>query len=228
MVFPILFSDSRVQIGELIRFDASDTKGDIKTAKITIEGTEVTFTADDIQKGKLFVDWIFNTAGAKTVRVDFTDTSDAASYKEITVTALTPAEDKLFNTDEDLIAYESKVRSYIPAGRSTWNFVHREVKKVIFEELTAKFQMRIDDAKILSTLQFREWAKNKALEMIFRGINNTESDVFATKAEFYGKEAANYRTLAFNSLEIDFNEDGEINKEKEKVTLCRTIGVSRC
>lgn len=216
MVFPIIFADTVVQTGELIRFDISESKGDIKTAKLTIDGTEKEFTTDDIAKGKLFLDWLFDTAGAKVIRADFTDTSDVASYREMTVTVKTPAEEKLFNTDADLLAYESKVRSWIPEGRSTWNFVHREVKKVIFEELSSKFQTRLDDANILNALQFREWAKFKALEMIFRGINNTESDVFATKAEFYGKEAANYRTLALNSLEVDVNKDGAIEPKEKK------------
>lgn len=219
MIFPVLFVDKKAQIDELVRFDASETKGAITAGKVIVEGNEINFTESQINSGKLFVDWIFKTAGLKSVRFEFQGPEDADVYIEKTIAVLSADDEKLFNSDDDLVAYESKIRSWIPEGRSTWNFVHREVKKIVLEEVSSRYGTRIDSDKILNLLQFREWAKFKALEMIFRGINNTESDVFSSKAEFYGKEAGNYRILAFNHLEVDVNGDGKVEDKEVRRTL---------
>lgn len=215
MIFPILFCDTKVQVNEVIRFDVSQSKGEFASVKFLVGSEEVLIPDSSHLHRDIHLDWIFTSAQDVTVRAIFKDSEDNEVYAEKTISVVTQGTEKLFNTDSDLLAYESEVRSWVPNGRSTWNFVHREVKKVILEEISAKFGTRVTDDQILSIVQFREWAKFKALEMIFRSINNTESDVFSSKAEFYRKEAGNYRTLAYNHLEIDFNKDGSIDDKKE-------------
>lgn len=119
--------------------------------------------------------------------------------------------DRLFTTDLDLIAEESSILKYLPAGKSSFNYVHRRAQEMILEWLDQQGYTNVNDKKfnkhdIIDFSEVRPWSKYLALELIFRDFGNSKDDVFKDKANFYEKLAIAARNRMV--LRLDVNEDG--------------------
>ncbi len=121
------------------------------------------------------------------------------------------AGDRLFSTDLDLIAEENQILKYLPAGKSSYIYVHRRAQESILEWLDQNGYVNVNEKKfnkhdIIDISEVKAWSKYLALELIFRDFGNAKDDVFKDKANFYEKKAIAARNRMI--LRLDVNEDG--------------------
>lgn len=127
-----------------------------------------------------------------------------------------PSGDKLFSNDQDLLANESDILKYVPAGRSSFVNVHRKAQERIVEWLdqngfTDSNGEKLSKFAICDISEVAAWSRYLALEMIFRDFGNAKDDVFKQKADYYEKLALSARQRAI--VRIDINGDDKLDVE---------------
>lgn len=160
-----------------------------------------------------FLDWEYSSAGTKVVTLEITtDTSTFTVTKEILV--VTPEQDKLFSKDSDLIQFEPDLLKWLPAGKSTYNNVHRNAQALILDWLDSIRVWRTDGTKLTKadlslTDDLKQLSIYMTLELIFMGISNQVDDVFLNKARMYGQKAL--LVQGRGRIQADFNGNGTLD-----------------
>lgn len=221
-LFPNLRTDATVQVDDKLRLDASGSfKTDDEAAITAVEiepdsGAGFVDVFDASEVNNWFLDFAYSTGGTKTISVRLT--SDGAPVtKTFSVEVLSVADDALFSTDQDIIQSESEIHRFLPDGRNSYLYVHREAQRLILADLNQRGIRKNDGSKldktdILDSTDVREWSKYLTLKMIFMDISDREDDVFMQKCINYGQKAF----LARDSfIAIDFNDDGEKQDNEE-------------
>lgn len=148
--------------------------------------------------------------GIKKIEVTVNNGSTPASYY-FYQKVYSVAGDRLFSSDLDLISEETTIMKYVPAGKSSFLYVHRRAQEMILEWLDQNGWVNTSEEKftkhdIIDVSETRAWSKYLALELIFRDFGNAKDDVFKQKADFYEKQAINARNRMV--LRLDVNKDG--------------------
>ena len=216
MISGQIFIDDIVQENEACRIDASNSLvvGETLTA-IDIEPEvgagyiSITTLSD---KREWFLDWAYATAGTKTISLRFTNSLAAQTVFTKTVEVVSVTDDKLFSKDQDLIAFENDIMKWLPRGRGSWNFIHRQVQSMILNDIYKHQIVATDGTKltkdqVLDVEEVKYWSLFWALELIFGSIYNKDGDVFKEKAEKYSSLKFKNRELAMNYLKLDYNKD---------------------
>jgi hypothetical protein len=226
MIFPVVHLDSTSQVNEKIRIDCSQSfvsKGSVAITKLEIEaeasaGYVDVFNAD---ADEWYLDWVYTTAGTKTVSVKITAGTTTTVTQTIEVVSV--ASDALFSSDNALKAVEPDIMKWLPAGKSTWNFAHRRAQEIILNTLYKNRIYTNDGAKltkaeVLDVSEVSDWSTYLVLSMIFNGISNAVDDVFSRKSEMYSEKSQKAMNLAFNVLKLDYDKSGTLTSS-EKVDL---------
>lgn len=218
MIFPKIQCDEIVQVNDKFRIDVSRSyisKGEAAITKVEIEAEaaagfiEVTGSAP-ITSENWLLDWEYATAGVKVITARIT-TDGAPTTKTFSVTALTEVIDKLFSDDDDLAAIETDILRYIPKGRNTFKYVHREAQREILEWLytngyTRDDRTRLTKDNVIDVNEIKFWSKYMVLRMIYEDISKQETDVFARKAKEYENDEHKWRQKS--TTKFDLNTDG--------------------
>lgn len=226
-IFGLIDLETTVQVNEKTRLDASRSfitqgEGAISLVEIKPEtsGSYVTVSGVSITSDLWYLDWIYSTAGTKTISLRITTTSTPVVFTQ-DIVVVTVATDALFASDSDLGKFEPDIRKWLPAGKSTWNFVHRKVQDKILTEI---YKSRILDdsgnkltkAAVIDIAEVREWAAYMALSIIFNGISNSPEDVFFQKSLDYAKKSNEFQNYSFNILKLDYNGDGTASDSEKQ------------
>jgi PKD repeat protein len=204
MIFPILKSDSVVQVMDKIRFDASASfvNGDpVDTYEIDAGDGYVDVTTDKV------LDWAYTTEGTKTVTLRLTRDLDVEMVvKQITV--LTAAEDRLFSSDKDLVAHEANIFDYLPKGFSSFNHVHRSAQQLILDSLSQRGYytdtgVPLNKNDLFNVDEVKQWSKFLVLSMIFSNAQNEVGDFFSQKAQTYKDLSERSASRAFITLDLE-------------------------
>lgn len=131
--------------------------------------------------------------------------------------------DRLFSSDQDLLANESDILKYVPAGRSSFINVHRKAQERIIEWLDQNGFTDINGYKLtkFSLYDISEvsaWSRYLALEMIFRDFGNAKDDVFKQKADYYEKLALSARQRAVIRIDANGDNKGDIQDSPDSWT----------
>lgn len=230
-IFGVLKSDDKIFSGDKIRFDASESflAPALVFATVSHEiSVDAGVTWFDISKNKI-VDWIFTTAGTKTIslRVSTTQPASQVFTKDITVIDLTTA--NLFSNDSDLYEYETDIDQYLPKKWSSWNLVHLAAQKHIIDWLDEKRIFAFNGTKysasdLLDKAEVRQFSIFKTLELIFASNSNIVGDIFSIKRDKY-RELANEKA-ARAQITLDFNKD-TINNDSQERTDLHSVSVFR-
>ena len=216
--FPKIKSEKIVQVGDKIRFDATQSFGTPDEAAVTLVEIEPNAGDGFIDVTSTRVlDWVYLTAGSKTATVRVT--TDAVYTATADISVLTEADDRLFSVDEELRMLEPDILNWLPVGYSNFNHIHRLAQKNILDwldELRIYKQdgSRFTKADIVEKDQVRRLSLFMSLRMIFEGLSNQTDDVFAEKAARYRameKEAKNR-----NYISLDADDDGIIQADERK------------
>lgn len=226
MIKAIFRLDPIYQVGEKVRIDVSQsfkTPDEVAYDHVKIKpDTSASFidVTDVLDQETWFVDWVYATAGVKTVEVEIKAGLNTIN-ETFQIEIKTEASERLFAKDTDLLVFEPDLYKWLPRGRSTWNYVHREVQKRIMFELDKSRIFNNDGSKItldqvLDITEFREWAKFKALGIIFNSFNNATDDIFREKAKYYESKDFDAMNFSINLLRLDINKDGNATLTDEK------------
>lgn len=212
MIFPKIKVDSLSQINDGVRIDARQTifrsLEDVKNIEISpnrdgVDDIDFVSVYEEGRIDKWFLDWSYNEAGDyfPTVRVTLTDDSQKTIQKPITI--ITPLADALFSNDDDIIQSEPDIYRYLPEGRTSYNFMHREAQRRILAHLDEQRIWKSNGERYVKTdvfdkEEFVHWSRFMVLEIIFQAKIVSSDDFFAVKAADYAllkKQAANRATL---------------------------------
>lgn len=215
-------TDSKIQVGDKLRLDVSQSfvsTGEIDKIEIQPSEDEDFFELDPVS-GKMFFDWIYEEPGEVEAKVRITSGSDV---KEgiVEIDVVTADADCLFSGDADLLGSEPAIKSYLPAGKSSFLFVHREAQTQIMDELNRlageRKNSRLEPENVGDKMEVKEWSKNLTLALIFEGMVNAADDVFSQKAEKYRSLVSQKKQLSL--IALDLNKDGSISADEKSTNL---------
>lgn len=235
-IFPKMSTDRIVQVEDSLRLDATSTFISKDEAAITLveiqpEATEsfidVTGTGSNLAKN-WFLDWQYSGT-SRTVDITVRVTTDGAPVTFTqSLEVITASDDKLFSDDYDLTVKEEDILKWLPDGRTSFKYKHRQVQTMIVEDFNERGVVDRDNNKLTKDAfvdieEVRQWSLNMVLSLIFKDNSNVVGDIFDQKANNYMSEALTHKHRAFYRL--DLNGDGSIdNNEKSPF---RTVGLVR-
>jgi hypothetical protein len=222
-IFGIIKSDDQVFTGDKIRIDVSGSflAPGLSFATVSHEVSTDGGTTWYNVTAKKSVDWIFTTAGVKTISLRVSTTEPGSAITTKTVTVLNLATQGLFSNDSDLYQQEPEIDEYLPKKWSSWNLVHLSSQKWIMDLLDEKGIFDQDGNKyvvadVLDVEQVRQLSIYKTLETIYEGNSKIVGDLFSIKRDKY-RELANTKASRSN-LVLDYNKN-EAADEGEKTDL---------
>lgn len=218
-IFPFIECDDIVQVADKFRISAVKSyvsKGEESITLVEIEPDtglgfiEVQGAGPTLNSKNFWLDWQYETDGEKVITLRITTDGTPVELTK-TVSCLSEVDDYLFSKDNELVAIESDVLKYVPEGRNTFKFIHREAQSEILEWLYNKGYTKYNGERflkedVINISEVNYWAKYTALRLIYEDLSNQNNDVFKRKAKDYENQAAKWRDKAV--LKIDRNGDG--------------------
>lgn len=224
MIFPSIRMDSVVQVDDLFRVDLGNSStsdgSDLTKIELAIGLADpVSIYEPEAEKHNKFIDWQFDSEGEKELTFLFTHGLDTRSVtKKILVK--TAAEEKLFSNDEMLIGLEPDIYDLLPAGRSSFIYVHRMAQEKIMRELVEDGH-EVNLSMLIDVKEVSFWSRYMVLAYIFESNITSENDIHTLKRDKYSSfmDTAKSRSL----LSLDKDEDGEADTKilKFPTTLVR-------
>jgi hypothetical protein len=226
-IFPIIETESVIQVGDKVRIDASKSftskdEDPIHEVEIMPEaGGDWVSVYVANNPSAWFLDWSY-AGSSRTVTVSCRIRVDGAmgptQVVTKTISVVSAADDKLFSADSDLTALEPDVLKWVKSGRSSFLDVHRMAQSKIIEWMDEAGYRNEDGSKVsknelLDLSEVRPWSRDLTLSLIFFGISNQVDDVFSQKSKFYSSQAKDRADRAV--LAWDFNKDGSVDAVEE-------------
>jgi len=197
--------------------------GSVANNKITISSTaSFEFKESSVATQSFLELGVLNTShesdmveyGKKIVTV-YVSNATQTDTKYFLINCYSADGDRLFCTDNDLVAHEPDIMKWVPDGRSSFKNVYRRAQKLIIAWLDEKgyvnvFGNKFNKNDVIDLEEVRQWATFMSLRLIFQGMSNAIDDVFDRKSKLYelDEQAARQRTI----LRIDTNKDGIANE----------------
>jgi hypothetical protein len=218
MIFPIIECDNVIQVNDKFRIKTDKTYTTPDEEAISLIEIEpdtglgfINVTgATPVRANNWFLDFQYSTVGDKTVTVRVTTDGSPVSVTK-TVTVLSAAEDYLYSQDAELVAIESDVLKYVPQGRASFKYVHREAQGQILEWLWTNGYTRSDGSRFqkqdfVDLIEVNYWSRYLTLRLIFDDLSNQTEDIFYKKSRQY--ESTEHLWRRKSLLKIDVNGDG--------------------
>jgi hypothetical protein len=218
-IFPFIECDEIVQVNDKFRISGVKsfvTKDEADISLVEIDpgdGVFIDVTGTGTNRQKCwFLDYQHSTDGDKTVAVRIT-TDGAPVTTSKTVIVLSEADDYLYSKDEDLVSIESDILKYVPEGKNTFKYAHREAQKQILEWLWTRGYKKTDGTRFIKTdfvdlIEVKYWSIYVTLKLIYKDLSNATDDIFYKKAKMFENDEHHWRTRSL--LRIDVNGDGEV------------------
>lgn len=218
-IFGNIELESVVQLNDKTRINCSKTfvsKGSPAITLVRIKpeatGSFITVSASPVASKDFYLDWQYSTAGTKTVTLEVTAGGSPETFTA-TIEAVSAVDDKLFSSDQDLMAIEPDILKWIPVGRNSFLNVHRASQKLILDWLDSIRVWRTDGTKLTKadlslTDDLKQLSIYMTLELIFMGISNKTDDVFLAKAREYRSKAFDVKQRG--RIQADFDGSGTL------------------
>lgn len=217
MIFGVIKCDDKVLTGDKLRVSVGESflaPGLAFTTTVSHEvSTDGGTTWYDITAKKQ-IDWIFMTAGVKTISLRLNTTLPSTQTFTKTVTVLDLTAQKLFSNDTDLYSLDPEIDQYLPKKWSSWNIVHLKSQEYIMDWLDEKRIFKQDGSKyvvddLLDLQEVKQWSTYKTLEFIYEGNSNIVGDISSVKRDKY-LSLANEKASR-SQLALDYDGDGDVN-----------------
>jgi hypothetical protein len=221
-IFGHLDREAVVQIKDKTRLDASKSfspKGEqpIDQVKISPEvGVDLIAVHGNGNPKEWFLDWEYQTPGTKVIALEIKAGPHTENFT-YSIEVVTPEADKLFSKDSDLIQFEPDILKWLPAGKSSYNNIHRNAQTLILDWLDSIRVWRTDGTKLTKadlslSDDLKQLSIYMVLELIFMGISNQVDDVFLNKARAYGQKAL--LVQGRGRIQADFNGNGTLESSE--------------
>lgn len=231
MIFPNLVLDSIIQVNDKMRLDASETfatpdEGEITNVEFSFDGGSNYIDVFNDYPEKWFLDYAFDTAGDKTIKLKITTEQNSLEV-DYTTTVITENEDKLFSTDEMLYGHEVELKKLKPKGRNSYKYAHRVAQNKIIRYLDGEgitFQSGKPFAKedLYENEYIQEFSKYQTLVLIFEDLVVRVGDVYREKVNKYTTHLV--QAVKNAKLRLDFDDNDEIGEKEHKNTQMKFLG----
>jgi hypothetical protein len=229
MIFPRINADSLVQVNDGLRIDARKT-----IYKDLAEITDVLISPEDVAMDPVFIsvynsgdfddwylNWVYETAGEKKARVKVIDTDLNEKVIAITVNVVTEAADLLFSKDSDILQSEPDILRYLPEGKTSFTFMHREAQRRILAFLDEQRiwkvnNIRFEKEDIIDMEEFVHWSRFLVLHLIYAAKIVSVDDFFSFKANEY--EGLMKAARGRSTLRLDRNDSGTVDTLLDRVS----------
>ncbi len=200
-------ADAATSIFEEIGFTGADLTG------------AITYTGDKIERVNVDIT-VELTSGTGMSAVVVTSTKRIEVISELA--------DRLFSTDGLLKSHEFEISRYVPTGKSSFKYVHREAQRMILAWLDKEGYVDTERNKftkdaIIDLTEVKDWSAFMTLKLIFESISNQTDDIFHEKAKRYKDMEDEFRRRAVLRLDIDGDGDADLGEQAD----IRTIFVAR-
>lgn len=228
MLFPKADLDLLVQVYDMFRIDA--TKSFSTTDEVL---TEFNIYPDFVNQPLVvydvlsesdpecwFLDWAYETDGEYTARVEM-KTASLTKTIDYVITAVTEEDDALFSTDAMLYSYESELKKYLPEGRNSWKYMHRQAQKEMLDWMYRNDIRNPDGAQIVKDQLIGDkldvWSTFETLLLIYQEIKTSNSEAFTEKLEDYAEKRGDARERYI--IQYDSDGDGDVDDDDRPVSL---------
>lgn len=231
MIFPNLRFENIVQVNDKFRLFAGNTFStpDEEITNILVRPEAVAsfipiFNSND---SKRYLDYAYSTLGNKTITLRVVSDQQTLDI-DYELSCLSEEQDKLFSDDNDLFPYEPDVFRYLPPGKNSFKYAHREAQTKIVEFLDEQRIWKRNNKAftkedLIDITEFRRWSLFQTLLIIFESSQLNVGDIFQEKREQYEKDMRTARNRA--SIRLDVDGDGVI--DEQPVNIRTTMLVRR-
>ena len=197
MIFPKIKVDSIAQVGDGVRIDAMQTiyrdVADVLDIEIAPDaGGDFISVYSGGDFDMWYLDWVYDTAGTYNpiVRIKTGELPDVFVTITKPIEVITEEADQLFSGDDDILQAEPDVYRYLPEGKTSYLFMHREAQRRILAYLDEKKiwkqdGTRYDKEDLFDKEEFVHWSRFLVLQMIYQAKVVDVGDIFFQKSEQY-------------------------------------------
>lgn len=218
MIFLNCIHESVIQLHDKTRIDVSKSfvSGDgITDIKIKPEASEAFVSVFNANQDKWFLDWAYGVAGEKTITVEATDGTSTVS-QNFTINAITALDDNLYSSDDAIFGIETELKRYLPPGKNSFKYIHREAQSRILNYLDRKRIWNQDGTPLTKNQinlngEVSKWSLYEALFIIYNDLFISVGDKFAEKINQYRDLRNSERDRA--TVRIDITGSGEIDQD---------------
>jgi hypothetical protein len=235
VIFSKIKTDSIVQEGDGTRIDARKSIvpnfGEVADVLISpnIDGENdlpfiSVYNAGNFDRW--FLDWVYE-AGSYSPTVKIVDDAEQEYTISKEITVLTEEADALFSNDDDLLSSEPDIYRYLPQGKTSYTFMHREAQRRILafldeQRIWKKNGKRYEKSDVFDSEEFVHWSRFMCLHLIFAGKVVEPDDFFSQKASDYKGLMVSARSRA--TLRLSSDGEVEVDIKKDRIS---TIQVRR-
>lgn len=228
-IFGVIKSDDKVFTGDKIRFDFSQSFVTPDVSFATTLAFQASFDGGVTYldcSSKKYIDYIYSTAGTKTVTLKLKDSAANESTFTKTVTCIDLTAANLFSKDNDLYQFEPEIDNILPKKWSSWNMIHKQAQEWIIDWLDEQGIYKSDEslytaADIIDSQQVKQLSIYKTLEIIYEGNSNVVGDIYSIKRDKYRALVVEKSNRAY--LRLDYDGDG-VQENTERVNMmCGTL-----
>lgn len=218
MIFINCIREELVQVDDKTRIDVTTSfvSGDgITDIEIEPEAGEGFISVYNLDQSKWLLDWQYSTDGVKVISVRATDGTNTIT-QTFSISVISEEDDNLYSNDSQVFSIESELKRYLPLGKSSYNYLHREAQSRILAYLDRK-RIWNDDGDAYTkdqlnlTGELNKWSLYETIYIIYSDLFISVGDKFAEKMNQYKALRNIERDRA--AIRIDKNNSGTIDAE---------------
>ena len=225
--------DSLVRVEDMFLIDASgvtcvdgsgvdkiEIKADISDDFVEVYDSQIPLNLGETREDSKVMIWAYERSGPKEVTIKATKGVDERE-RVYSVECVEDIDDIHFSNDNDLLVHEPQIKSFLPFGRSSFLYLHREVKREILRVLK-EISKDIDFTMLYDRSEFIAWSKYRTLELIFESRIAEDDDLNTAKRNTYKELVSTSRDQVKYTLDTD--KDGSADKEVSTRPLTLRLG----
>lgn len=230
MIFPKLIQEEVVQIGDKTRFDlggsfVTSDEGVITAVEISFDNVNFFNVFVENMPERWFLDYAFNIDGDVTINIKIS-TALNTETKDYTIKVLSKEQDALFSNDSMLFSEETELRKYIPKGRNSFNYAHRNAQRNVLRFLDGEgvrnvYGVAFTKEQLKDNEYIREFSMYETLMLIFEDLRVKGVDAFKEKKDAYESRYIQAKKNA--RIKLDYNDDGEIGDNEAKNVVSKFL-----
>lgn len=221
-----------IQVNDKTRIDVSGTfvSGDaITEIEIKPSDDDDFISVFNSDQDLWYLDWAYASSGKKVISVRATDGTSTIT-STFSITCVSEADDNLYSNDSQIFAIETELKKYIPEGKNSYKYLHREAQSRILNYLDRK---RIWDVNgdaftkdaVNMTGELQKWSLYETIYMIYTDLFLSVGDKFAEKVNQY-KGLRNYERDR-TAIRLDKDGNGIIDDDEQPLELKSTRLIRR-
>ena len=218
MIFISCITESLVQVNDKTRIDVSKSfvsGSGITDITIKPDAAESPISVFSTKQDNWFLDWAYSTDGEKTITVEATDGASTVS-QNFTISIISEQDDNLYSSDDTMFSIETEIKRYLPPGKNSFKYIHREAQARILSYLDRKRIWNTDGTPLTKNQinlsgEVSKWSLYEALYIIYNDLFVSVGDKFAEKINQYRELRNSERDRA--TVRIDVTGSGEIDQD---------------